>query len=111
MKGFPRYRRIRKRTQQAVCVSVCVCLCASVSLCLCPSEGVHNILTHCTFQDFEKKKDEDANRVDNVVHSGRLLIQQGIIPSDKKEKVQFDLDRIPKVWDGIVQKAEDSKQK
>ena len=49
--------------------------------------------------------------MDDVVTSGRVLIDQGVIPDDKKEKVQIVIDRLPDEWNNVVKETEDSQRK
>jgi hypothetical protein len=62
-------------------------------------------------QDFAKQKQETDDRVNDVVSSGRQLVSEGVIPSEKREKFEFDLESIPGNWDGVVNMAEESKTK
>lgn len=43
--------------------------------------------------------------------SGRQLVSEGVIPSDKRDKFEFDLENISGNWDSVVNMADESKDK
>ena len=61
------------------------------------------------FQDFAKQKQEADDRVNDVVSSGRQLVNEGVVPSEKREKFELDLESIPGTWDDVVNTVEESK--
>ena len=69
------------------------------------------ISTNLLFQDFDKQKQEGDDRVKDVVSSGRELVNEGVIPSEKREKFEIDLENIPGNWDDVVNEADQFKDK
>ena len=43
--------------------------------------------------------------------SGKQLVSEGVVPSEKREKFELDLESIPGNWDDVVNVAEESKNK
>ncbi len=39
------------------------------------------------------------------------MIDEDIVPTDKREKVELDLQSLPETWDGLVAKADENKKK
>ncbi|CAB4006965.1 dystonin-like isoform X1, partial [Paramuricea clavata] len=60
-------------------------------------------------EEFAKQKQEGDERVKDVVSSGRQLVSEGVIPSDKRDKFEFDLENMPGSWDSVVNMADESK--
>ena len=46
-----------------------------------------------------------------VVTTGRQLVKEGVIPSEKREKVELDLESFPGRWNEVVETAEESRKK
>lgn len=61
-------------------------------------------------QDFNKKKPAQEKAMNDIVRDGQKLIDEDIVPSDKREAVEFDLQSLPETWNGIVAKADENKK-
>ncbi|XP_028414728.1 nuclear anchorage protein 1-like isoform X2 [Dendronephthya gigantea] len=60
--------------------------------------------------DFNKRKGAQEKLINDVVSDGRKLVDENIAPSDKREKIELDLQSLPETWEGIVGKADENKK-
>ena len=68
---------------------------------------IHTIVSS---QDFNKKKPAQEKAMNDIVRDGQKLIDEDIVPTDKREAVEFDLQSLPETWNGIVAKADENKK-
>ena len=68
------------------------------------------IYTIVSSQDFNKKKPAQEKAMNDIVRDGQKLIDEDIVPTDKREAVEFDLQSLPETWNGIVAKADENKK-
>ena len=61
-------------------------------------------------QDFNKKKPAQEKAINDVVRDGQKLIDEDIVPTDKREAVELDLQSLPETWDNVVAKADENKK-
>ena len=74
---------------------------------------VYQTLQFCFFifpQEFNKKKPAQQKAINDVVRDGKKLIDEDVVPSDKREKVELDLQSLPETWDNLVAKADENKK-
>lgn len=61
-------------------------------------------------KDFNKKKPAQEKAINDVVRDGQKLIDEDIVPTDKREAVELDLRSLPETWNDIVAKADENKK-
>ena len=61
-------------------------------------------------QDFNKKKPAQEKAINDVVRDGQKLIDEDIVPTDKREAVELDLQSLPETWNDVVAKADENKK-
>ena len=66
--------------------------------------------TFLSFQDFHKRKPAQDKKVNDVIKSGRELVDENIVPTEKREKVELDLQSFPDTWNNLVDKADESRK-
>lgn len=43
--------------------------------------------------------------------NGKQLVDEGVVPTEKREKFNFDLENIPEDWDSVVKLADETEEK
>ena len=61
-------------------------------------------------QDFNKKKPAQEKAINDVVRDGQKLIDEDIVPTDKREAVELDLQSLPETWNDVLAKADENKK-
>ena len=61
-------------------------------------------------QDFNKRKPAQEKAINDVVRDGQKLIDENIVPTDKREAIELDLQSLPETWNDVVAKADENKK-